>query len=206
VSGNAFIYNLTTHQWTLLQLGGSLSSQTTLYGIWQNGGPGSPNYTLAGGSAAHGSSPSGAQRAFLMNYNERTGRFGKAEVLQLPQRPGAGYPLRRDHRCAGRVQPRGHQLGSGLVPGVHPGHRQQLAVVRQGDVVSHRCRGKPAVHSATGSELQHGNGNTVYQNQVMGLYVQQQSDSGSVSVPGTYLATVTTLTATGPGTPRHQAT
>jgi hypothetical protein len=33
--------------------------------------------------------------------------------------------------------------------------------------------------------------NTVYQNQVMGLYVQQQqSDSGSVSVPGTYLATV----------------
>jgi hypothetical protein len=78
VSGNAFIYNLTTHQWTLLQLGGSLSSQTTLYGIWQNGGPGSPNYTLAGGSAAHGSSPSGAQRAFLMNYNERTDRFGGA--------------------------------------------------------------------------------------------------------------------------------
>lgn len=33
-------------------------------------------------------------------------------------------------------------------------------------------------------------GNTVYQNQVMGLYVQQQS--GSVSVPGTYLATVPT--------------
>ena len=77
VSGNAFIYNMTTHQWTLLQLGGSLSSQTSLYGIWQNGGPGSPNYTLAGGSAAHGSLPSGAQRAFLMNYNERTGRFGK---------------------------------------------------------------------------------------------------------------------------------
>ena len=50
VSGNAFIYNMTTHRWTLLQLGGSLSSGTTLYGIWQNGGPGSPNYTLAGGS------------------------------------------------------------------------------------------------------------------------------------------------------------
>ena len=31
-------------------------------------------------------------------------------------------------------------------------------------------------------------GNTVYQNQVMGLYVQQQSGSG----PGTYLATVRT--------------
>jgi hypothetical protein len=36
-------------------------------------------------------------------------------------------------------------------------------------------------------------GNTVYQNQVMGLYVQQQqSDSGPVSIPGTYLATVPT--------------
>src|ERR1017187_6226035 len=37
-SGNAFIYNMTRHQWTLLHLGGSLSSVTTLYGIWQNGG------------------------------------------------------------------------------------------------------------------------------------------------------------------------
>ena len=36
--------------------------------------------------------------------------------------------------------------------------------------------------------------NTVYQNQVMGLYVQQQQpDSGPpVSVPGTYLAAVAT--------------
>ena len=37
--------------------------------------------------------------------------------------------------------------------------------------------------------------NTVYQNQVMGLYVQQQksdSSSGTVPVPGTYLATVPT--------------
>jgi hypothetical protein len=33
VSGNAFIYNMSTQQWTLLQLGGSLSSQTTLYGV-----------------------------------------------------------------------------------------------------------------------------------------------------------------------------
>src|SRR6266487_4677136 len=71
-SGNAFIYNMTRHQWTLLRLGGSLSSLTTLYGIWQNGGGRSPRFTLAGGSSA-----TGTQKAFLMNYDERTGLFGK---------------------------------------------------------------------------------------------------------------------------------
>ena len=35
---NAFIYNMASHRWTLLRLGGSLSSKTTLYGIWQTGG------------------------------------------------------------------------------------------------------------------------------------------------------------------------
>ncbi len=65
------------HRWTLLRLGGSLSGKTTLYGIWQDGGDASPRYTLAGGSSAHGSSARGPQRAFLMNYNERTGAFGR---------------------------------------------------------------------------------------------------------------------------------
>ena len=46
ISGNAFIYNMSTHLWTLLQPRGSLSSKTTLYGIRQNGGPGSPDYIL----------------------------------------------------------------------------------------------------------------------------------------------------------------
>ena len=72
VSGNAFIYNITRRRWTLLRMHGSLSTKSTLYGIWQDGGPGSPRYTLAGGSAA-----GGAQRGFLINYNERTGAFGR---------------------------------------------------------------------------------------------------------------------------------
>jgi hypothetical protein len=87
ISANAFIYNVTRHQWTLLRLGGSLSSKTTLYGIWQNGGPASPDYTLAGGSSAHGSSPRGNQRAFLMNYNERTGAFGKPKYYTYGNAP-----------------------------------------------------------------------------------------------------------------------
>ena len=72
VSGNAFIYNLTRHRWTLLQMNGSLSTQTTLYGIWQDGGNKSDNYTLAGGSSA-----SGSQLGLLMSYNDRTGKVGR---------------------------------------------------------------------------------------------------------------------------------
>ena len=49
ISANAFIYNMSRHQWTLLDLGGSRSSRTTLYGIWQDGGDKSPIYALAGG-------------------------------------------------------------------------------------------------------------------------------------------------------------
>ena len=44
-------------------------------------GPASPDYTLAGGSSAHGSSARGNQRAFLMNYNERTGAFGRPKYF-----------------------------------------------------------------------------------------------------------------------------
>ena len=194
VSGNAFIYNMTTHQWTLLQLGGSLSSQTTLYGIWQNGGPGSPNYTLAGGSAAHGSSPSGAQRAFLMNYNERTGRFGKPRFYSY-----GNAPALVTHFDGITAVPGGFNLvaissaqASSLAFIPATGSNWPLfgkATWYPIDVAaSPLCTAPPAASCSTVT------GNTVYQNQVMGLYVQQQPDSGSgsVSVPGTYLATVPT--------------
>jgi parallel beta-helix repeat protein len=81
-SGNAFIYNLTRHQWTLLHLGGSLSNLTTIYGIWQDGGPGSPYYTLAGGTLVHRT-----QKAFLMDYNERTGAFGRQRYYSYGNAP-----------------------------------------------------------------------------------------------------------------------
>ena len=193
VSGNAFIYNMTTHQWTLLQLGGSLSSQTTLYGIWQNGGPGSPNYTLAGGSAAHGSSPSGAQWAFLMNYNERTGRFGKPRFYSY-----GNTPALVTHFDGITAVPGGFNLvaissaqASSLAFIPATGSNWPLfgrATWYPIDVAaSPLCTAPPAASCSMVT------GNTVYQNQVMGLYVQQQeSDSGSVSVPGTYLATVPT--------------
>jgi len=193
VSGNAFIYNMTTRQWTLLQLGGSLASGTTLYGIWQNGGPASPNYTLAGGSSAY--SPGGAQRAFLMNYNERTGRFG----------------LPRFYSYGNAPTPLTHFDGITAVPGGFNLATISTAQASSMAFVPTTGRNWPLFGRATWYPIKVANNslcttlptvkctrvtaNTVYQNQVMGLYVQQQeSDSGSddVSVPGTYLATVST--------------
>jgi hypothetical protein len=182
VSGNAFIYNMTTGQWTLLQLGGSLASQTTLYGIWQNGGPGSPDYTLAGGSNAHGSSPSGNQRAFLMDYNEQTGAFGSPRFYEY-----GNTPQLFTHFDGITAVPGGFNLAA-----VSSAQKSSLAFVPVTDhprsfgqatwypidvADSPLCSGPRGCSMVTA--------NTVYQNNVMGLYVRS-------GVPRTYLATIPT--------------
>jgi len=182
VSGNAFIYNMTTGQWTLLQLGGSLASGTTLYGIWQNGGPGSPNYTLAGGSNAHGTSPSGNQRAFLMDYNEQTGDFGQPRFYEY-----GNTPQLFTHFDGITAVPGGFNLAT-----ISSAEQSSMAFVPVTDrprafgqatwypipvAASPLCSGLAGCSMVTA--------NTVYQNNVMGLYVRP-------GVPRTYLATVPT--------------
>jgi hypothetical protein len=178
VSGNAFIYNMTTRQWTLLQLGGSLASGTTLYGIWQNGGPGSPDYTLAGGTSAHGSSPRGNQRAFLMTYNEQTGAFGTPQFYNY-----GNTPQLFTHFDGITAVPGGFNLVA--ISSAQPSSMAFIPATG-GDWPSFgRATWYPI--DVAGSLCPDGctvTGNTVYQNQVMGLYV---SDA-----PGTYLATVAT--------------
>jgi hypothetical protein len=184
VSGNAFIYNMSTRQWTLLQLGGSLASQTTLYGIWQNGGPGSPNYTLAGGSSAHRSSL-GTQRAFLMNYNERTGRFGPPRFYNYGNTPALAT-----HFDGITAVPGGFNLVA--ISSAQPSSMAFVPATRDSwplfgqatwypvDVAENPLCSRPGGCSKV-------TGNTVYQNQVMGLYVKQSDGK-----PRTYLATVPT--------------
>ena len=180
ISANAFVYNMTRHQWTLLRLGGSLASKTTLYGIWQNGGAASPDYTLAGGSSAHGSSPRGNQRAFLMNYNERTGAFGKPKYYTYGNAPA----------------PVTHFEGITAVPGgfnlvaVSSAEAASMAFVPVTGRSFGRARWYPVNVAASplcpaGCKVV--TGNTVYKNRVMGLYVQASSPTAH-----TYLARVST--------------
>jgi hypothetical protein len=177
VSANAFIYNIRTHRWTLLKLGGSTAHGTTLYGIWQNGGDRSPNYTLAGGTSVR-QHPKVVQRAFLMNYNERTGTFGARRYFSYGNKPTV----------------LSHFEGITGVPGgfnvvVQTGSDK----VALGSIPVHRDRSfGPARWFAVGvrtSSLCSGGcgavtGNTVYRNQVMGIYVPT-----STNIPDSYVET-----------------
>jgi hypothetical protein len=182
-SGNAFIYNMARQQWTLLRLGGSLSSKTTLYGIWQNGGDASPHYTLAGGSSAkrtHRGVLRRTQRAFLMAYNERTGTFGKPRYYRYGNAPALVT----------------HFDGITAVPGGFDLVTISSAEDASMAFVPVKAHGKffgtatwypiPVTNSpmCSGSCSQ-ATGNTVYKNRVMGIYLQ----SGS-PVVNTYLAIV----------------
>jgi hypothetical protein len=175
ISANAFIYNMSRHQWTLLDLGGSMSSQTTLYGIWQDGGNGSPNYTFAGGSAA-----SGHKRAFLMNYNERTGTFGTPKYFRFGNGPALVT----------------HFEGITAVPGgfnlVAMSSAQDVSLAfipvnaRSGSFGT--ATWYPVNVTASplcSSRCDLVTGNAVYRNHVMGLYIPAGS-----AAPHTYLATV----------------
>ena len=173
-SGNAFIYNLATRQWTLLRLGGSLSSQTSVYGIWQDGGPGSPHYTLAGGSAA-----SGHKRAFLMDYNERTGRFGTPRYYSYRNRPGADTHFEGITAVPGGF----HLVGLSTAPAVAmafvPVHRN--GALGRATWYTVNVPGSPLCSGGCSVVT----GNTVVRNHVMGIYLR----AGSTSIRS-YLATV----------------
>jgi hypothetical protein len=172
VSGNAFIYNLSTRRYTLLRLHGSLATKTTFYGIWQDGGPGSPRYTLAGGSSAHL-----GPRGFLINYNERTGRFGRPFFFTYFNRP---VPTHFEGITA---VPGGFNLVSMQV-----GHGPALAhirVLRRGGFGRARWRRVPTGSSAL-CPCKIVTGNTVWHNRVMGLYVNTASPAER-----TYLAVIT---------------
>ncbi len=175
ISANAFIYNMTSRQWTLLRLGGSQSSQTTLYGIWQDGGPGSPRYTLAGGSAA-----SGAKRGFLMNYNEHTGRFGAPEYYSYGNHRGIDThfegitAVRGGFNLVALSAPQGPSMAFIPVP-ARNGHFGRATWFPVNVMTSPLCAGGCSLVT----------GNSVYRNQVMGIY-DRKGSSGIKS----YLASV----------------
>ena len=170
-SGNAFIYNITRRQWTLLRMHGSLSTKSTFYGIWQDGGPRSPRYTLAGGSSAHG-----GQRGFLVSYNERTGAFGPPAFYSY-----GGRPAILTH-FEGITAVRG---GFNLVA-MGSGHSPALVFIPARGQSFGRARWYPA--NVAGSSLCPCNavsGNTVWRNHIMGAYIPESSPG-----PHTYLATI----------------
>lgn len=82
-TGNGFIYNMVTQQYTLFEINGSLTDLTSVYGIWQNG-VGSNVYTIAGGAK----DGAGANAGFLINYDASTGDFSDLTFFDAFDRPG----------------------------------------------------------------------------------------------------------------------
>jgi hypothetical protein len=173
ISANAFIYNLSTRRWTLLALHGSQSTQSTFYGIWRDGGPGSWEYTIAGGSAA-----SGRKTALLISYNERTGKFGTPHYYRFGNGRAAVTHFEGITRVPG---------GFNLVA-MSSAQIASMAFIpldsRTGRLGAARWRpvqtSSSALCSAGCSAV---TGNTIYQDQVMGLYKAKNA-----TLPGTYLA------------------
>ncbi len=177
VSANAFIYNLRTHRWTLLKLNGSMANGTTLYGIWQNGGDRSPNYTLAGGTSVR-QHPKVLQRAFLMNYNERTGAFGARRYFSYANKPTLLTHFEGITAVPGGfnvvAQTANDQVGMGHIPVNRTGGFGPARWFAVGVKSSSLCSG--GCKTVTG--------NTVYRNRVMGIYLPT-----ATNMPSSYLET-----------------
>ncbi len=177
VSANAFIYNMRTHRWTLLKLGGSTANGTTLYGIWQNGGDRSPNYTVAGGTAVR-QHPKVLQRAFLMNYNERTGVFGARRYFSYRDKPTLLTHFEGITGVRGGfnvvAQTANDQVGMGFIAVNRHGAFGPARWFAVGVRTSSLCAGGCSFVT----------GNTVYRNQVMGIYIPT-----TTNIPSSYLET-----------------
>jgi hypothetical protein len=173
LSANAFIYNIITRRWTLLDLGHSQSSATTAYAIWQDGGAGSHTYTLAGGTSANG-----PQQAYLMTYNERTGAFGTPRFYSYGNRPASVTHFE------GITAVRG---GFNLVA-ISSAQAASMVFVPASARHGYLGRARWYPVNVAASSLCSGScsvitGNTVYKSNIMGLYVRS-------STPRTYLASV----------------
>jgi hypothetical protein len=174
ITANAFVYNMTTRRWTLLALHGSQSTQSTFYGIWQDGGPNSKKYTLAGGSAA-----SGHKTAFLINYNEQTGKFGAPHYYRFGNGRAALTHFEGITRVPGGfnlVAMSTAQIASKASIPFDP-RTGRLGPARWLPVEISSSSLCPGGCSAV-------SGNTVYQDHVMGLYKPKNA-----TLPYTYLAT-----------------
>lgn len=80
LSGNAFLYKISTAEWTILRINGSTSNLTSAYGIWQNG---HDSYTIVGGSEH-----SGLNQAYMIDYKPSQHKFSHLKFFRDPHAPG----------------------------------------------------------------------------------------------------------------------
>lgn len=197
-SGNAFIYNIRTGEYTVFDSAfGGTDQLTTAYGIWQDEEGGS-RYTIVGGSK-HGI---GANEAFVAHYDSITGEFSDIRYYTYEGRPEAITHFEGITAVAG---------GFNLIATTDQGAAfASITMAADGSFSDAHW----TLNNMTGADLT--TGNSVFQNIAMGIYEQTDSsgintyagllDQASVSAAGGLIMTVgaqnlsyglTPLTSTG---------
>jgi hypothetical protein len=193
-TGNAFIYNTATQQFTLLGSDGdpfgALNNFTTIYGVWQNGGQDSSLYTLAGGTGQPGERT--GQKGFVVTYNASTGQFGTPSYYTA-QNTGENTHFEGITPSLGGFSLTGESLTSQgtknfaiFVPTFVPllPFRQNVDTIRYGSAVWAPVDVKASPVCSTGCLFT--SADTIYRNKVMGLFLPDGQNR-----PLTYLATLT---------------
>ena len=179
-TGNAFIYNITANSWTVLDINGSKTNNTTVYGIWQNG-IGSSSYTLAGGSNSNGTIT-----AFLLDFDSTSGAF--SNLTFFPDNISTGSATHFEGIT-------GRNGGYNLVATTSNGPAF-VTVARLSDGTFGTATFTPIDYP--GSTIS--TGNTVYQNYAMGIF----TSPGGGSIVNSYVTQVPGPIASSPlvtGTP-----
>lgn len=163
VTGRAFIYNKETGAWTNLNPGNTAS--VTAYGIWQNGGPSSTSYTIAGGQSDVGSG--GVDESYLVKYDSATGDFSHYRVYRYENLPLSAAIVHFDGITGTDT---GYNL-TGTVTSLSSGQQIDRGFMASVSVNPDGSFG-PAVWTSVaypGSVLT--TGNTIVENQVLGIFI-----------------------------------
>lgn len=166
-SGNAFIYNMRTEKYTILDGSfGGTDQLTTAYGIWQDeqGGTG---YTIVGGSK-HGF---GINQAYVARYDSITDTFSNIRYYDYEGTPGV-----IDHFEGITAVPGGYNLIATTDSGAA---FASITTLPDGSFSDAQW----TLNDILGSSIT--TGNSVFQNTVMGIY--ELADS---SLANTYAGTV----------------
>ena len=161
-SGNAFIYNLRTGNYTVFdQAFGGTDQLTTAYGIWQES-PGSTEYVIVGGSE-HGL---GVNEAFVARFDAVSETFSNIRYYSYEGRPEAITHFEGITAVPG---------GYNLVATTDEGAAFASITVRPDGSFSDA---QWTLNNIPGADLT--TGNSVFQNLVMGIY-QQDGIAGTNS-------------------------
>lgn len=162
-TGRAFIYNKVTGEWTNLNPGNTKS--VTAYGIWQNGGPSSTSYTIAGGQSDVGTG--GVDESYLVKYDSATGAFSHYRKYRYENQPISAAIAHFDGITGTDT---GYNL-TGTVTSLSSGQQIDRGFMASVSVNPDGSFGRavwtPVAYP--GSELT--TGNTVVENYVLGIFI-----------------------------------